>query len=75
MAPWKAAGPDGVQGFWLKNFTKLHERLSAQLQEIISTSGRPQAWMTMGRTVLVVKDSTKGNITVPLLTCQSCGNY
>ena len=40
MAPWKAAGPDGVQGFWLKNFTKLHERLSAQMQEIIS-SGRP----------------------------------
>ena len=24
---WKAPGPDGVQGFWLKNFTSLHKIL------------------------------------------------
>ena len=35
--------------------------MKAQLQEIIS-NGRPPAWMTMGRTVSVVKYSTKGNV-------------
>ena len=27
---WKAAGPDGVQGYWLKNFGTLHQRLCNQ---------------------------------------------
>ena len=26
---WKAPGPDGVQGFWLKNFTSLHKPFMA----------------------------------------------
>ena len=25
---WKAPGKDGVQGFWLKNFTSLHKNLA-----------------------------------------------
>ena len=27
MANWKAHGPDGLQGFWLKNFTSCIERI------------------------------------------------
>ncbi|XP_063956544.1 uncharacterized protein LOC135154347 [Lytechinus pictus] len=61
MAPWKAAGPDGVQAFWVKRFTNLHERLSMQMNEIV-VNGNPPNWMTKGRTVLIPKDPTKGNI-------------
>ena len=28
---WKVPGPDGVQGFWLKNFTSLHKNHLWQL--------------------------------------------
>nr|XP_054761414.1 uncharacterized protein LOC129267815 [Lytechinus pictus] len=58
MAPWKAAGPDGVQAFWVKRFTNLHERLSMQMNEIV-VNGNPPDWMTNGRTVLIPKDPTK----------------
>ena len=30
---WKCLGPDGVQGYWLKNLTQMHKRISAQLNE------------------------------------------
>ena len=42
MVPnWKAAGPDGVQGFWLKNLKCLHERMTHLLQECRNTSECP----------------------------------
>ena len=28
MSNWKALGPDGVQGFWFKRMTNLHDRLA-----------------------------------------------
>ena len=57
---WKAAGPDGVQGYWLKNFSSLHDRIACQLNAVVE-SGDVPAWMTYGRTVLCVKDRSKGN--------------
>ena len=30
MPNWKSPGPDLVQGFWLKNFSSLHERVRLQ---------------------------------------------
>ncbi len=57
---WKAPGPDGVQGFWIKNLNGLHNRIAEQLNEIIRTGVVP-TWMTTGRTVLCVKDIRKGN--------------
>jgi len=33
---WKAPGRDGVQGFWIKRLTSLHERIAIQLNEILS---------------------------------------
>ena len=60
LAPWKAAGPDGVQGFWIKRFTTLHRVLREQMQDIMM-KGQPPEWMTKGRTVLIQKDSRKGN--------------
>ena len=61
LAPWKAAGPDGVQGYWVKNFTSLHDRILNQLNETLK-EGTPPEWMTTGRTVLIPKDPRKGNV-------------
>ena len=58
---WKAPGPDEVHGYWLKNFRALHQRMAEQLQYCINNHQAPE-WMTTGRTALVQKDKSKGNI-------------
>ena len=35
MPNWKSPGPDLVQGFWLKTFSSLHERVRLQLKECL----------------------------------------
>ena len=55
---WKAPGPDGVQGFWLKNFKSMHQWLVKYLAECYK--GTTPAWMTKGKTVLIQKDKSKG---------------
>ena len=35
MPNWKSPGTDLVQGFWLKNFRSLHERVRLQLKECL----------------------------------------
>ena len=37
MPNWKSPGPDLVQGFWLKNFSGLHERVRLQLKECLDS--------------------------------------
>ena len=34
---WKSPGPDLVQGFWLKTFRSLHERVRLQLKECLDS--------------------------------------
>ena len=50
MPNWKSPGPDLVQGFWLKNFSSLHERVRLQLKESLN-SGFVPSWLTRGRTL------------------------
>ena len=57
---WKAPGADGVQGFWLKNFTSLRVRICEQFNQCLE-SGEVPGWMTRGRTVLIMKDKDKGS--------------
>ena len=38
-------GPDLVQGFWLKSFSCLHERVRLQLKEYLD-SGFVPSWLT-----------------------------
>ena len=57
----KSPGPYLVQGFWLKNFSSLHERVRLQLKECLD-SGFVPSWLTRGRTSLLQKDKSKGNI-------------
>ena len=56
---WKAPGPDGVQGYWMKGFENLHERIAGQLDKCLK-AGRVPLWMTKGYTVLLMKDKLKG---------------
>jgi len=60
MANWKSPGPDQVQGYWLKQLTRLHERL-AQLRSILDDPSCMPSWLTTGRSVLIQKDQTQGN--------------
>ena len=57
---WKSAGPDGVQGFWIKRLTELHQRIATQLTNILGNPEYLPKWMTYGRTVLCLKDISKG---------------
>ena len=61
MPNWKSPGRDLVQGFWLKNFSSLHGRVRSQLKECLD-SGFVPSWLTRGRTALLQKDKSKGNI-------------
>ena len=58
---WKSPGPDGVQGYWLKNLTSLHQRIASQLNECLQSGDVPK-WMTKGKTILCLKDVEKGNL-------------
>ena len=33
---WKCPGQDGVQGYWLKNLSALHERIATQMDDRIN---------------------------------------
>ena len=61
MPNWKSPGPDLVQGFWLKSFSSLHERVRLQLKECLD-SGFVPSRLTRGRTSLLQKDKSKGNV-------------
>ena len=61
MPNWKSPGPDLVQGSWLKNFSSLHESVRLQLKECLD-SGFVPSWLTRGRTSLLQKDKSKGNV-------------
>ena len=61
MPNWKSPGPDLVQGFWLKSFSSLHERVRLQLKECLDSRFAP-SWLTRGRTSLLQKDKSRGNV-------------
>ena len=41
MSDWKRAGPDKIQGFWLKSFRAVHEVLAKFLNECIEPGDVP----------------------------------
>ena len=58
---WKSPGPDGVQGYWLKNFNSMHKYLAEYLHRLVQGENIPM-WMTKGKTVLIQKDKGKGTV-------------
>ena len=57
----KSHGPDGVQGYWNKNLSAMHDRISNQLNECLQEESVP-IWMVTGKTLLYVKEIEKANI-------------
>ena len=60
MANWKVPGPDGVHGYWIKMLVSVKGRIAFHLQSCI-TRGKVTDWMKTGRTILLLKDQSKGN--------------
>ena len=60
IANWKSPGPDGVQGYWIRNFTSLQKRISEQLDDFLQLDSVP-AWLTTGRIILIVKNKELGS--------------
>ena len=61
MPNWKSPGPDLIHGFWLKNFSSLHEWVMLQLKECLDTRFLP-SWLTRGRASLLQKNKGKDNV-------------
>ena len=66
MPNWKSPGPNLVQGFWLKSFSSLHERVRLQLKECLD-SGFVPSWLTRRRTSFLQKDKSKSNAALILI--------
>ena len=55
LCNWAAPGPDGVQGFWIKRFPALHERLLQCYNDVLNDSSTIPSWYPKGRTILLSK--------------------
>ena len=62
MLNWEAPSLNFVQGFSLKNFKSIQERLRRNLQ-IYLDNGNVPIWITKGKTILIQKDKEKGKET------------
>ena len=61
MPNWKAPEKDGIQGYWIKNLSNLHERVANQMNKILMGDDSLPTWMTQGLNVLCQKDPRKVN--------------
>ena len=62
MPNWRSPSKDGVQGYWIKNLTNMHDRIADQLNKILMGMDTLPKWLAHGRTVLCQKDPRKGNV-------------
>ena len=58
----KAPGKDGIQDYWIKNLSNLHEQSAIQMNKILMGDDSLPAWMTHGLIVPCHKDPRKGNV-------------
>ena len=59
---WKSPGLDLVQGFWLKNFSSLYERLKLQLKECLDSGFVPSSLTREG--LWCYRNNSKDNLVV-----------
>ena len=45
---WKIPGPGGVQGYWIKNLSNLHNSIALQLDRCLQENNLPK-WMVTGK--------------------------
>ena len=60
MPNWKASGKDGIQGYWIKDLSNLHERIAIEKNKILMVNDSLPTWMTHGDVVFFQKDPRKG---------------
>ena len=53
---WKCPVPDGVKGYWLKNFPALRERIATQMDDMINNGMDIPKLKTTGKIILCQKD-------------------
>ena len=58
LSNWRASGPDGIYTFWVKYLSSLYPWLAAQIQDCVV--GEVPRWLTLGRTVLIMKNKEVG---------------
>ena len=61
MPNWKSPGPDGVQGYWIKNLSNFHNSIALQLDRCLQENNLPK-WMVTGKIFLRIKEIQKGNL-------------
>ena len=59
ISNWKTPGHDGIDGFWFKKFTSIHDRLALDMNRYQQDAQVPD-WMTKGKTTLIQRDLNKG---------------
>jgi len=60
MQSWKASGPDGVQGYWMKVFPGMSTEIGKAMWKTIKHPQKIEQWLVAGRTVLIPKEGCKG---------------
>ena len=70
MPNWKSPGSDGVQGYWIRNLSNLHNSTALQLDRYLQENNLPK-WMVTGKTLLCIKEIQKGNLVLNFrpITC------
>ena len=52
MPNWKSPGPNGVQGYWIKNLSNVHGNVALQLDRCLQENNVP-SWMVTRKTLCV----------------------
>ena len=69
---WKALGNDEIANFGVKNFTSIHDELSAAYNDILKHPEKAPDWLTDGLTYLLPKtEETKNPKNYRPITCLS----
>ncbi|EPB65834.1 hypothetical protein ANCCEY_15093, partial [Ancylostoma ceylanicum] len=64
VKPWKATGPDGIQGFWWKHLTAARSRLMKWCRNALWKPRKMvPTWLCQGRIVLIPKELKRGQST------------
>ena len=57
---WKSAGPDGLQGYWIKNMKSTGGKKLPEFYNKCLQNDTVPTWMKRAQTTLAMKDKNKG---------------
>jgi hypothetical protein len=68
---WKAAGPDNIFNFFIKQLSSLHGTLYKLIKETVENPETMEEWLTTGNTYLIPKDGCNSGGDFRPITCLS----